>query len=372
MSAQPISGQLFVGAISGTSVDGLDLALLKSGARPEVVRATTKPLPDRLRLDLLAAGQPGNDDLDLIGSLDRDLGLFIGEAVLEFLNEAGCAARDIQAIGSHGQTVRHRPFHESPFTWQIGDPNLVAETTGITTIADFRRRDMAAGGQGAPLVPLFHEALFRTPEETRVVVNIGGIGNISVLPKASGQQIRGFDTGPGNGLMDSWCALHEGTAFDAGGRWAATGRVLPDLLERCLADDFFRRSPPKSTGREQFNLAWLNRVIGSGDAAAADVQRTLLELTAVSITDAITAWSVDAGRVILCGGGRHNDLLRTRIADHARAPVIVSEDLAVDGDSIEAATFAWLAMRRLAELTGNAPSVTGARGSRILGAIYPP
>lgn len=360
-----------MGAISGTSVDGLDLALLKSDSPPEVVRATTRSLPDRLRLKLLAAGQPGNDDLDLIGSLDRELGLFIGTAVLEFLTDARLSAKDIRAIGSHGQTIRHRPSLASPFTWQIGDPNLIAETTGITTVADFRRRDMAAGGQGAPLVPLFHEALFRTPDETRVVVNIGGIGNISVLPKEPDQQIRGFDTGPGNGLMDSWCALHQGTAFDAAGQWASTGSVLPDLLDRCLADDYFCLTPPKSTGREQFNLAWLGELMGSEDPAPADVQRTLLELTAVSITDAITAWSADAGKVILCGGGRHNDLLRARLSDHACAPVIVSEDLAVDGDSIEAATFAWLAMRRLADLAGNAPSVTGARGNRILGAIYP-
>ena len=375
MSLAKPTTDLYVGAISGTSVDGLDLALLETGTQLRVLAATTRPFPEALRVQLLAAGQPGTDDLDALGSLDHELGSFIGLSIREFISACGHTPADIVAIGSHGQTVRHRPARAAPFTWQIGDPNMIAELTGVTTVADFRRRDMAAGGQGAPLVPLFHDALFRSTTENRVVVNIGGIGNITVLPGSATLPVRGFDTGPGNGLMDSWCAKHLSLPFDSGGQWAATGNVLPDLLKRCRADDYFSQSPPKSTGREQFNLAWLDACLSELSATTgdpADVQRTLLELTAGTIIDAIHQWGHGCNRIILCGGGRHNGLLRQRLSDLAEAPVEVSEAQGIDGDSIEAATFAWLAMRRIAGLAGNAPEVTGAVGVRVLGALYAP
>ena len=375
IGAEKSTGQLFVGAISGTSVDGLDLALLETSPQLRVLGATTLPLTESLRRRLLDAGQPGADDLDALGSLDRELGQFIGQSINKFIKGSGHKTTDITAIGSHGQTVRHRPSLTAPFTWQIGDPNLIAELTGIVTVADFRRRDMAAGGQGAPLVPLFHDALFRSPVENRVVVNIGGISNITTLPANPAMSIRGFDTGPGNGLMDSWCAKHRSMPFDSGGRWASTGRVQDALLKRCRADAYFSNLPPKSTGREQFNLAWLDSCLADlslVEPNSADVQRTLLELTATTIIDAINQWSEGCDRIILCGGGRLNDLLYQRLSDLARAPLERSESLGYDGDSIEAATFAWLAMRRIAGLAGNAPAVTGATGDRVLGALYAP
>jgi anhydro-N-acetylmuramic acid kinase len=370
-----VQGQFYLGAISGTSVDGLDLALLSVSRTLTITAAATVPLPDALRATLLQLGRTGNDDLDLLGESDVALGMFIAESVLGFLADNGIAAKSVTAIGSHGQTVRHRPDGSHPFTLQIGDPNQIAERTGITTVADFRRRDMAAGGQGAPLVPPFHAAVFRSETENRAVLNLGGIGNFTFLPADPGGAITGFDTGPANALMDDWTRHARQQPYDHGGEWAASGRADDVLLERLLADPYLSAPPPKSTGREYFNLAWLNAQLAQLAAdraiADADVQATLCAFTAESIARALDTWGAATERLLVCGGGRHNRVLLAAIAERTRRPVETTDDHGVDGDSVEAAAFAWLAHQTLQGQAGNAPTVTGARGERILGAIYP-
>jgi anhydro-N-acetylmuramic acid kinase len=364
---------LYVGTISGTSIDGLDLALVDAGAaRPQIVAGATQPFDATLHACLTAAATGRDDGVDSVARADHLLGKFIGHAVNAFLVHHGIARDRVAAIGSHGQTIRHRPDGATPFTCQIGDPTLIAEITGITTVADFRRRDMAAGGQGAPLVPPFHAALFRMTQAVTVVVNIGGIGNITVLPADPAQPITGFDTGPGNGLLDAWCARHRGLPFDDAGQWAATGRVDVALLERMLTDAYFVRSPPKSTGKEYFHLDWLERQLAADPALPpADVQATLAELTACTIARGIVRWGSDRGRVIVCGGGRLNADLMARLESAlAQHSVMPSEAAGVAGDWIEAAAFAWLAALTLENRAGNEPAVTGAAGARVLGAIY--
>jgi anhydro-N-acetylmuramic acid kinase len=368
-------GEVYLGAISGTSVDGLDLALVEISRAISITAATTMTLPDALRRDLLTLGKPGNDDLDVFGRADAILGEFIAQAALEFLAANDVSAGDVTAIGSHGQTVRHRPTGDAPFTLQIGDPNRIAEITGITTVADFRRRDIAAGGQGAPLVPPFHGALFRSDSEHRAVLNLGGIGNFTLLPADPDAPITGFDTGPGNALMDDWISQTRQEPYDHHGTWAASGRVDEVLLERLLADPYLSMPPPKSTGREYFNLAWLNeqleRHLADRPDSDANVQATLCAFTAETVARALAAWGSATQRVLVCGGGRHNRTLLAAIAERVRCPVETTDDHGVDGDSIEAAAFAWLAHQTLTGQSGNEPAVTGARGPRVLGAIYP-
>jgi anhydro-N-acetylmuramic acid kinase len=365
-----VSGRLYVGAISGTSVDGLDLALLSTDAPLSVLHARTTPLPESLRRELLALGQPGNDDLDRLGAADRQLGRFIGEAINGFLTATGTDPGRVRAIGSHGQTVRHRPRGREPFSWQIGDPNQIAEITGITTIADFRRRDMAAGGEGAPLVPPFHAALFRTREEDRGVLNIGGIANLTVLPADPASPVEGFDTGPGNGLMDQWVLRERGLPFDNGGAWAATGQVRATLLEALLQEDYLRHPPPKSTGREHFNLDWLMKHDNASAGSAADIQATLCAYTAQTVADALQRWAPHTRRLLVCGGGRLNATLMQALASRTGLLVEPTDAHGVDGDSVEAAAFAWLASQTVQGRPGNEPAVTGASGHRVLGAIY--
>ena len=366
-----LSADIYLGCISGTSVDGLDIAAAvfdDSGA--EVIAATTTPLPDALRSALLALGQPANDDLDLFGHTDAALGDFIGQALVSFLENAGIDRKDIKAIGSHGQTVRHRPDSTAlgpAFTLQIGDANRIAEISNITTVADFRRRDMAAGGQGAPLVPPFHQFLFGNISARPVAVNIGGISNVTVL----GETLTGFDTGPGNALLDDWCERHLGTTYDKDGAWGQTGSIDIELLDAMLAAPYFAAAPPKSTGREYFNRAWLQQFDRVHALPPVDVQATLAELTARCIVDAANRWATDYSDLVICGGGRLNGHLMSRLASLSQAPVHPSERFGVDGDSIEAAAFAWLAYRHLTGQAGNAPGVTGAQGARILGCIYP-
>lgn len=362
--------QLYVGAISGTSVDGLDLALLQTDPCIKILNAETVALPDSLRDALLGLGQPGHDDLDLLGRTDRSLGRFIGDAINGFLKTANVQPRQVAAIGSHGQTVRHRPDGDPAFTMQIGDPNQIAETTGITTVADFRRRDMAAGGQGAPLVPPFHAALFRTTEEHRAVLNIGGIANVTVLPADLQRPIAGFDTGPGNGLMDQWIMDRRGLPFDNAGIWAASGRINEPLLSTLLQDPYISRPPPKSTGREHYNLAWLTGLGAAMPAAAADTQATLCAFTAESAARAIRSWAPDTTRLLVCGGGRLNRTLMQGLRERTALIVEPSEAYGVDGDSMEAAAFAWLADQTLRGKPGNEPAVSGASGYRVLGAVY--
>ena len=374
------STQLFLGLISGTSADAIDAALVEfdgddAHAACQLVATHLHPWDDALRARLVQLGQGGDcSSLDELGSLDVLVAQAFADAALALLAQAGVATGAVRAIGSHGQTVRHRPEavafgQRAPFTLQIGDGNVIAERTGITTVADFRRRDVAAGGHGAPLLPALHAALLASPDETRAVLNLGGIANLTLLPRVGA--VRGFDTGPANALLDAWCERHTGRAFDADGAFAARGAVDGPLLQALLADPWFALSPPKSTGREQFHLAWLDAHLQDTPRRAEDVQATLLQLSAASIADALRATQPDTTRVLACGGGVRNPALLAAIA--ARLPGMVVESTAahgVDPDYIEAMGFAWLARQTLAGRAGNLPAVTGARGPRILGAIF--
>ncbi|HJR73939.1 MAG TPA: anhydro-N-acetylmuramic acid kinase [Luteimonas sp.] len=373
----PVSGaSLYLGLISGTSADGIDAALVRfhddrADARSELVLGRTYAWDADVRARLVALGQ-GRDgvSLDELGSLDVQVALAFCTAAQLLMAEAGVDATDVRAIGSHGQTVRHRPEREFPFTWQIGDGNVIAERSGIATVADFRRRDVAAGGHGAPLMPAFHAAMLHSEREDRAVLNLGGIANFTLLPREG--EVRGFDTGPANALLDAWCERHLGHAYDADGRFAASGSVDEALLARLLDDAWFALPPPKSTGREQFHLDWAESRIGYAALAPQDVQATLLELSAATVADALRAHQPDTRRVLVCGGGVRNPVLMARIA--ARLPGVVVESTAAHGldpDFVEAMGFAWLARETLAGRPGNLPSVSGAKGPRVLGVVYP-
>jgi len=367
--------QLYVGLMSGTSADGIDAALVRFAsdaphATCELLQGHSQPWDAAMRARLLHLGQGGDcTSLDDIGHLDVEIAHAFADATQALLAAAGVDAGAVHAIGSHGQTIRHRPQGRWPFTWQLGDGNVIAERTGITTVADFRRRDVAAGGHGAPLLPALHAALLRSSDETRAVLNLGGIANLTLLPREG--PVRGFDTGPANALLDVWCGVHTGAAFDADGAFAASGSHDESLLATLLQDEWFRLGPPKSTGREQFHLAWLQAGLGATARAPQDVQATLVELTAASVADALLAAQPDTIRLLVCGGGVHNPLLLARIG--ARLPGVTVESTAVHGvdpDFVEAMGFAWLARETLAGRHGNLPDVTGARGGRVLGAIH--
>jgi anhydro-N-acetylmuramic acid kinase len=364
-------GGLFLGLISGTSVDGIDAALVAFEPAPRILFARTYPYPAGLHADVLRWSQAqAQVALDDIGRLDTRLGRMFADAARRALDDAGVAASAVRAIGSHGQTLRHDPRGAAPFTQQLGDASLIAEATGITTVADFRRRDVAAGGQGAPLMPAFHAAVMRAPDEDRAVLNLGGIANLTLLPREGG--VRGFDTGPANGLMDAWCLRHRGERYDRDAAFARSGRVDAPLLARLLDEPWFALPPPKSTGRDQFQLEWVEARLGGADLAPADVQATLCELSAVTVAQALRASQPACSRLLVCGGGAHNPLLMARLA--ANLPGVAVESTAVlglDPDFIEAAGFAWLARETLAGRPGNLPAVTGARGPRVLGAIHP-
>lgn len=363
---------LYLGLISGTSLDGIDAALVEGGAAPRLRLARTLPWDPALRAACLELSQEGRPaSLDELGALDTRIGDAFAAAALALLDEAGVAPSAVRAIGSHGQTLRHRPHGPAPFTLQVGNPALIAERTGITTVADFRRRDVAAGGHGAPLVPAFHAAVLGAPGEDRAVLNLGGIANLTLLP-ATGP-VRGFDTGPANGLMDAWCLRHTGRGYDADGAWATSGRVDAALLARLLAEPWFALPPPKSTGRDQFHLAWLTAALGDAPRRPEDVQATLCALSARTVAEALRAAQPGTTRVIACGGGVHNAALMAALAAEL-GPAVTLEDSAAHGldpDAVEAMAFAWLAERTLAGLPGNLPAVTGAAGPRVLGAVFP-
>ncbi len=360
---------LYIGLMSGTSLDGVDAALVGFTAAAGTGTVTPKLLgshflafPTDLRTRLLALHDSGPDELHRAAGLSIELSRLYAAAVNALTSEAGVAARNVRAIGCHGQTVRHRP--ECGYTLQLAAPALLAELTGISVVADFRSRDIAAGGEGAPLVPAFHAALFAQPDRRRAIINIGGIANLTALHP--GVAVTGFDTGPGNLLMDAWAGLHLGQAFDRDGAWAAAGTVIEPLLASMLEDAYFAKSPPKSTGRDHFNLAWLEGFDVAGKRPG-DVQATLLELTARSIADSTGT----ALEVWLCGGGTHNRALVARIgALLPGTPVGSTAQLGLHPDWVEAVAFAWLAQRALDAEPGNLPAVTGAKGPRILGAIY--
>jgi anhydro-N-acetylmuramic acid kinase len=365
-------GGLFLGLISGTSADGIDAALVDFDApAPRMLRARTFPLPEALRALVLRVSQAdARVDLDQLGELDTRLGRAFGEAALALLAEAGVGAERVRAIGSHGQTLRHRPQGEAPFTLQLGDANVIAEATGIDTVADFRRRDVAAGGQGAPLVPAFHAATLADSVEDRAVLNLGGIANLTLLPVH--EAVRGFDTGPGNGLMDAWCLRHRGEPFDRAGAFAASGRCDDELLARLLDEPWLALPPPKSTGRDQFHLPWLEARLGAEALKPEDVQATLARFTARSIADALRAQLPTCARVLVCGGGVHNPVLLAQLRSVLTGVRVESTgEHGLDPDFVEAMAFAWLAREFLARRPGNLAAVTGARGPRVLGALFP-
>ncbi|WDS38176.1 anhydro-N-acetylmuramic acid kinase [Pseudoxanthomonas sp.] len=371
MARKPALGDLYLGMISGTSADGIDVALVRFDPEPQLLMGRTYRWDDALRTRLIELGQGGEaTSLDELGELDVQVAQAFAHAAGRLITQSGLDRAQVRAIGSHGQTVRHRPDGTFPFTWQMGDGNVIAERTGIPTVADFRRRDVAAGGHGAPLMPAFHAAMVHSPTEDRAVLNLGGIGNLTLLP-ANGP-VRGFDTGPANALLDAWCERHTGMAFDAGGAFAASGKVDAALLERLLDEAWFALPPPKSTGREQFHLAWVEAKLGDAALAPADVQATLLELSAITVADALRATQPDTKRVMVCGGGVHNPVLMQRLAAHLAGMTVESSQAhGMHPDYVEAMGFAWLARETLAGRPGNLPSVSGAKGLRVLGALYP-
>jgi anhydro-N-acetylmuramic acid kinase len=365
--------------MSGTSLDGIDAALLDLSASPTLLAARTYPLSEQLRAELIALCLPGSNEIERMGVADRRLGIELGEAVQKLLRDNAISPGTVRAIGSHGQTIRHRPplpdsKHNFAFTLQIGDPNTIAEITGITTIADFRRRDIAANGQGAPLVPAFHRAAFGQNQngmtQTRAIINIGGIANITGID--AGGDVIGFDTGPGNTLLDQWIQRHTGAHYDRGGAWGASGSVIPALLDNFLRDPYFALPAPKSTGREYFHRDWLDRHVRGQDFAPADVQATLLELTARTISAGIVELPFAIDAVFVCGGGTYNQRLMARLEAllHPRLCASTTQ-LGIAPEWVEAAAFAWLAQQTIHNNPGNLPAVTGASGYRILGAIYP-
>lgn len=370
------SASYYVGLISGTSADGIDAAVVEFAddaphAPPRLVYGHTYPWDRALRARLVGLGQQSAMiTLDDVGVLDVRVGRAFADAAQAAIQAAGVPPGQLAAIGSHGQSLRHRPHGNVPYTLQLGDPSSIAERCGVRVVADFRSRDVAAGGHGAPLVPAFHAATLHTPDEARAVLNLGGIANLTLLP-AHGS-VRGFDTGPANGLMDAWCLHHSGQGFDEGGAFAAGGRVDGALLARLLDEPWFAQPPPKSTGRDQFHLDWVGSRL-AGHESPADVQATLLALTVRTVADALRATQPGTRRVIACGGGVRNPVLMAALARAMpQATVESSATHGLDPDFVEAMAFAWLARETLAGRPGNLPAVTGAAGPRVLGAVYPP
>jgi anhydro-N-acetylmuramic acid kinase len=361
--------------MSGTSVDGIDAALVDLSTDPPLlVAARTFAWPRWLRDDILATID-NRRQLSLLnlGRLDAAIGDEFAKAALAMIAEAQLDPSALKAIGSHGQTLFHAPDEEPAFSMQLGDPNRIAEATGVVTVADFRRRDIAAGGQGAPLVPAFHQALFHDRSVSRAILNIGGMANLTLLPK-EGDAITGFDTGPGNVLLDSWYGKHREPGFDRGGRWAKGGELNQALLDELLTHPYFAQTPPKSTGRETFCLSWLERIMRAGypTLAAEDVQRTLVELTVQSVALSLEHFAVDVEQVLVCGGGVHNGFLMQRLeAQLAPRRVASTESYGLHPDWVEAVAFAWLARQTVLGKAGNVPGVTGAKRPAVLGAIYP-
>jgi anhydro-N-acetylmuramic acid kinase len=372
-----VSNGLFIGLMSGTSVDGIDCALVEiKDTRVKLLQTLQLDIPPAVREQVASLSHSGPGEIEQLGVLDRKLGSLFAQASLDLLESAGKPAGEITAIGSHGQTIRHRPpsgghSHQQSFTLQIGDPNTIAEMTGITTVADFRRRDMAAGGEGAPLAPAFHEGAFAQEHSNRAIINIGGIANVSLL-KGS-RLLAGFDTGPGNTLLDHWIRQQRQLPYDQDGQWAASGEVEGLLLEKLMAHPYLALTGPRSTGKEAFNLPWLCDLLSAlPDIPPQNVQATLAEFTAKTIADAIVQTHVEVDEIYVCGGGAHNgQLMNCLRAALPGTTVGKTDELGIDSDWVEAATFAWLAWRTISNLPGNAAAVTGANAERVLGAIYP-
>jgi anhydro-N-acetylmuramic acid kinase len=368
------ASELYIGLMSGTSLDGIDGVLADfSGSRCAVTHHASAGFDPALRAELMALNTSGPDELHRAALAGNALSEAYAQVVQVLLRQSGLPAASIRAIGAHGQTVRHRPqeFDGTGYTLQLGSPALLAERTGITVVADFRSRDVAAGGQGAPLVPAFHQGVFGRAGETVLVLNIGGISNLSVL--GGDDRVLGFDCGPGNALMDYWCQQHTGQPFDAEGAWAASGKAIPGLLASLLGEPFLYKPPPKSTGRDLFNPPWLARHLQHFTAAnPADVQATLAEYTASACATSANSYQINSKTMAVCGGGALNTHLMARL--RALCPgmkVIATDALGLPALQVEAAAFAWLARQALHGLPGNLSSVTGAAAPRVLGAVYP-
>ncbi len=363
---------LFVGIMSGTSLDGVDvvLASFDAAGRPHIRGAASAPFELTLRSELLALQSSGPDELHRAALAANRLVDFQARLVDQLCSQSGVDHSAVTAIGAHGQTVRHRP--ELGYTIQLNAPARLAEACGIAVVSDFRSRDIAAGGQGAPLVPAFHDALFRRPGVHRVVLNLGGMSNVTDLPADPTAVVRGWDCGPGNVLLDGWIARHRDALFDADGAWASSGRVHPGLLERLLDDPWFALPPPKSTGRDLFDGAWLDARLANFDPIdPGDVQATLAALTATVVVDSIRRHAGQPDELIVCGGGAYNGDLLRRIGEFMDTRISTSATDGIAPEHIEGLAFAWLAMRCLSHRSGNLPAVTGAAGLRVLGAINP-
>ncbi|PJK36186.1 anhydro-N-acetylmuramic acid kinase [Pseudomonas sp. S10E 269] len=360
---------LYIGVMSGTSLDGLDIALIEQAPAIKLIATHYIPMPDTLRTELLALCASGPDEIARSAIAQQKWVSLAAQGIHALLNQQHLKPRDIRAIGSHGQTIRHEPARG--FTVQIGNPALLTELTGITVVSDFRSRDVAAGGQGAPLVPAFHEALFGEHSGNRAVLNVGGFSNLSLIE--TGKPVAGFDCGPGNVLLDAWIHQQRGENFDRDGQWAASGKVEPQLLNALLSDPFFVTKGPKSTGREVFNLEWLHQHLDRLPAfEPQDVLATLLELTALTIVESLQSAQPQTETLLVCGGGAHNATLMQRLAALLPSTHVSSTaTYGVDPDWVEAMAFAWLAHCCLEGIAANRPSVTGSRGLRVLGAIYP-
>jgi anhydro-N-acetylmuramic acid kinase len=353
-------------------LDGIDAALVDFSAnQAQLVGFEYLPFPEDIQSAIQRLSKPDAlISLKEYGAMDARLGHLFADIVNTLLAKADMPASSVKAIGSHGLTVYHAPEIKFPFSLQIGDPNVIAELTGITTVADFRRRDIAAKGQGAPLVPAFHQAVFQHPDEHRCIVNIGGIANITVLPKHQSSAVIGFDTGPGNTLMDLWIKLHRNLPYDKNGAWAKTGNIDHNLVELLKQDAYFSSAPPKSTGKEYFSLPWIYQYFDAFSYKAEDIQASLCFLTAITICDAIKEHAPTTERILICGGGIHNEYLLELIQQNIGCPVESTEQYGLHPDHVEAVAFAWLARQTLNNLPGNLKEVTGAIDSVILGGIY--
>ncbi len=363
--------ELYIGLMSGTSIDAIDAALVSVSAnKVHLLNAHGTAWPTQLRRTIIKLSSADTVKIDDIGTLDREIALAFASTAKQLLAESGIAPEQIRAIGSHGQTLRHRPYLNPPYTLQIGDPNTLAEETGITVVADFRRRDMAAGGQAAPLVPAFHQHVFAANGTPRAILNIGGIANLTLL---RGTRCTGFDTGPGNTLLDGVIRESTGEPYDKDGRFCREGRVIGSMLSLALNDPYFHSPPPKSTGTEYFSMRWLKRILESTPPSSPqDIAATLVELSAQSIADALLAHAPDTRELLVCGGGVHNPVLMARLrAKLPGIPVTSTAQAGIDPDWLEAMAFAWLAHRTLNGQPGNLPDVTGAAGPRVLGGVYP-
>ncbi len=373
----------YIGLMSGTSLDGADGVLVDfSGQKPRVVAAASEPFSDAFKAELLALNTPTHNELHRAALAAGQLAEVYARVVHQLLRDAavqGIGAGQVQAIGAHGQTVRHQPRKTSAddgsgaYTLQLNNPSLLAELTGLDVVADFRSRDVAAGGQGAPLVPAFHQEIFGRADSALAMLNLGGIANLSVLPPANTSAVLGFDCGPGNALMDAWCQQHTGQPFDAGGAWAASGQLVPQLLASLLAEPYLSQPIPKSTGRDLFSVPWLAEKLASyASCPPQDIQHTLTEFTASACISAMERHASGSKELIVCGGGAFNlQLLRRLQAGLPWLRVSTSAEHGLPPLQVEAAAFAWLARQMLKRLPGNLASATGAAGPRVLGALYP-